>query len=429
MPAKNRHSWYVVGLLTVCYVLSLIDRLIVGLLVEPMKASLGLSDFEIALLQGPAFAILYAVLGVPLGRVADIWNRKNLISIAIALWSVATMGCGLAGGFISLLIARIGVGVGEAALSPSAYSMFADMFDKGRLGRAISVFTVGGIAGVGLSLLLGGALFGYFSSIGPVSLLGFGVLLPWQMTFVVLGIPGIAIAFVIYFGVQEPERAGAQRTVEPVAAVAGYIIGHGRFYASIFVLHALIAGVLYGFYNWAPSYLIRDFAMGPQIVGPRFGLLAIAAGITGPLLAGWIADRLQVRYGATAPLFTAGGFFAVLAVVSLFAFRADTFELALVGCGMVALFGSAMLGLPPIALQLATPNRMRGQVSGLSLMISNLVGLGAGPVVIAGLSEFVFPDQGLGFVLMVVIATTSVCGAALGFWATLKADRKILGNE
>jgi MFS family permease len=425
MQSTNRYSWSVVGLLTICYVLSLIDRLIVGLLVEPMKVSLGLNDFEIALLQGPAFAILYAVLGVPLGRVADIWNRKNLIAIAIALWSISTVGCGLAGGFLSFLIARIGVGVGEAALSPSAYSMMADMFEKHRLGRAISVFTIGGIAGVGLSLMLGGALFGHFSDIGPVSLFGLGTLMPWQMTFVSLGVPGMAMAVVIYLAVNEPERVGGQQTVEPISAVAGHIFNNRKLYISTFVMHALIAGVLYGFYNWAPSYLIRDFDVGPRIVGPRFGLLAIAAGITGPLLAGWITDRMQARFGATAPLRTAAGIFVILGLASLFAFRANSFELALVGCSVVAFFGSSMLGLPPIALQLAAPNRMRGQISGVSLMISNLIGLGAGPVVIAGLSEFVFPDKGLGFVLMVVITFISVLGAVLGFWASSEKSRHL----
>jgi MFS family permease len=418
MTLMRNSPWYVVGVLTLCYVLSLIDRLIVGLLVEPMKASLGLSDFEIALLQGPAFAILYALLGVPLGRVADMWNRKNLISIAIALWSISTIGCGLAGGFLSFLIARVGVGVGEAALSPSAYSMFSDLFEKQKLGRAISTFTVGGIAGVGLSLLLGGALFGHFSSVGPVDIPGLGALQPWQMTFVSLGVPGIVIALIVYGTVREPARNDADQVVESVAAVAANIRDRSGLYFSTFALHALIAGVLYGFYNWAPSYLIRDFGVGPEIVGPRFGLIAIAAGVAGPLLAGWIADALQPRFGVVAPLKTAGMFFVALGVVSLFAFRADSFELALVGCGVVAFIGSAMLGLPPIALQLFTPNRMRGQVSGISLMISNLVGLGMGPVVIAGLSEFVFRDQGLGFVLGFVIVCGSALGAAIAYRVT-----------
>lgn len=425
MTMAKSGSWYAVVLLAVCYIFSLIDRLIVGLLVGPMKETLGLSDFEIALLQGPAFAILYAVLGVPLGRAADVWNRKNLVALAVAVWSICTLGCGLAGGFASFLVARIGVGVGEAALSPAAYSMFADMFDKRQLGRAISIFTIGGILGAGLSLSLGGAIYGYYAGVGPVSLPLLGTLVPWQMTFVSLGVPGVAVALLVYLSVREPVRAGGAREVEPISAVFGQIIKGRAFYVSVFILHALISGVMYGFYNWAPSYLIREFDITPQFVGVRFGVIAIATGVLGPIVTGLIADKMQPKYGAVAPVRTMGGAFTILAVVALFAFRASTFELALVGCGVVAFLGSAMIGLPPLAIQLATPNRMRGQISGVSLMFANLLGLGAGPVLIAGLSEFVFPEEGLGFVLMLVLASIAACGATIALWVSSLRQQKL----
>ena len=271
-----------VAILTACYVFSLIDRLVINLLVDPIKADLGLSDLQIALIQGPAFAVLYATSGAPLGRLADIVNRRSLAACAIGFWSICTALTGAAGNFLSLALARVGVGVGEAALTPAAYSLFADGVRPDRLGRAISIYTAGGALGSGLALLAGGAIY----ALAEGSSLGIA---PWRVTLFVVALPGVLLALLIMLIVIEPARRD-QGARPSVRTVLGHVAQARHFYGWAFLAYAALSTVLYGFMAWAPSLLVRGFDLSPGAAGLRFGSAMLIAGVAGPIIAGWLAD-------------------------------------------------------------------------------------------------------------------------------------------
>lgn len=411
MTDSSARAWFLVAALTVCYVVSLLDRLIVSLLVEPMKVDLSLSDLHIALLQGPAFALFYATMSLPLGRLADLVNRRNLVAAAMAFWSLCTMGCGAAGSFAFLFAARVGVGAGEAALTPAAYSMLADTFNRDRLGRALAVYTIGGVTGNGLALLLGGAIFAYFDSHGAPALPMLRTLEPWQLTFLAVGLPGVAVALFIRFAINEPGRHDAVER-PPIAATLRHVWSTRSLYLPAFLAYASLCALIYAFTAWMPSYLIRGFSMTTAQASAAFGTLMLTAGAAGPLVAGWIADRRQAQAGLLAPLQVMGAFFVLVLLVAPFAFVAGNVSAALAGCAVVAFGATGLLGLVPLTIQIVAPNRMRGQVSGLNLMLGNLFGFGSGPVIVAALSERVFATPSLGRALAWALPGFALLGLA-----------------
>jgi len=405
-PALTPHDkdspriWIAVVILSACYVFSLIDRLIINLLVDPIKADLGLSDLQIALVQGPAFAVLYATAGAPLGRLADIVSRRGLAAAAIAFWSACTAVTGAAANFLTLAAARVGVGVGEAALTPAAYSLFADGVRRDRLGRAIAIYTAGGALGSGLALLGGGWLYGAFEAAGTTTA-------PWRLTLLAVGLPGLLLAAAVLLLVKEPPRRDAEAR-PAVRSVLAWLALHRRFYGWTFAAYAALSTLIYGFMAWTPSYLIRTFEIAPGEAGMRFGTAMLIGGVAGPLFAGWAVDRAASRLGLMAPLRVMAAAF-VCAIAAILALPWITGPgSAVILLGIVGFFATGMLGLPPIALQLATPGLMRGLVSGINLMIGNLIGLSLGPVAVALLSSRL--AGGLAPALVSVVVASALAG-------------------
>lgn len=397
---SDLRMWVTVGILTLCYVFSVVDRLVINLLVDPIRADLGLSDLEIALIQGPAFAILYATAGAPLGRLADVMSRRKLAAAAIAFWSACTALTGLATNFLSIAAARIGVGVGEAALTPVAYSLFADGLRRERLARAIAIYTAGGALGSGLALIGGGWLYATFEAMGTA-------MMPWRLTLLAVGLPGLLLAgLVLLFVIEPPRRDPGPRL--PVRHVLGHIAAQRSFYGWTFLAYAALATLLYAFMAWAPSHLIRGFGLTPGEAGMRFGTAMLVAGIGGPLLAGWVVDRIALKMGALAPLrVMSAAFLCAIGLALVLPFVGDL-NAAVVLLGAIGFFSTGMLGLPPTALQFATPGRMRGLVSGINLMVGNLIGLSLGPVAVALLSARM--AGGLAPALAAVMAVAGVVG-------------------
>lgn len=411
MKTTAARAWFAVGMLTTCYVVSLLDRLVVSLLVEPMKRDLALSDVQVALIQGPAFALFYATMSLPLGRFADLVNRRNLIAGAMLFWSVCTGACGLAAGFAALFAARIGVGAGEAALTPAAYSMLADLFRREQLGRALAVYTIGGVAGNGIALVMGGAIYGYFETHGAPALPILRALAPWQLTFISVSVPGIVLALLIPIMLGEPDReAGSERP--RIAATLRHVWSERRMYVPAFAAYASLCALIYAFTSWMPSFLIRQFALNPAQAGTAFGTIMLTAGVAGPLIAGWAADRRLPVRGVMAPLEVMRAFFFIVAAVAPFAFTASNLSFALVGCSVVAFGSTGLLGLVPLLIQITAPNRMRGQISGLNLMLGNMLGFGTGPVLVAVLAEHAFTTAGLALALAAALPGFAVLGIA-----------------
>jgi MFS family permease len=287
-------GWYMVGVLTLAYVFSFVDRSILTLLVGPIKADLGLSDTQISLLHGLAFAIFYTALGIPIASLADRRNRRNLIVAGVAFWSVATAACGLARGFWQLFLARVGVGVGEAALSPAAYSMIADSFPEERLGRALGTYTMGAIAGAGLALVIGGAVIGLVSQAGDVSLPLVGTLRPWQAVFFAVGLPGLVVA--AWIGtLREPVRRALPGTPSAagVKPLWQWMKSHPGAYVAHLAGFAFLSIVLNTLVAWTPAHLFRNFGLKPAEVGLYLGALILVFGTAGVVIGGWYGDRLR----------------------------------------------------------------------------------------------------------------------------------------
>ena len=295
-------------------VVSFIDRQVITLLVQPIRADLGISDTEMSLLMGLAFALFYVTMGVPIAWLSDRYSRRTIIATGIFLWSLATAACGLARSFGQLFLARIGVGVGEATLTPAAYSMIADYFPKQILGRAIGLYAVGVYLGAGLALILGGAAVRLITASGPVDWPLVGTVVPWQLTFMVVSIPGLLIVLLMMFTVREPQRqnlAEAKGDSIPVRDVAQFMWTNRGTFGSIFFGYATGGMAFYGFMFWVPEFIRRSYGWDISDAGMAFGTLLVVLGTTGTYAGGWFCDWLTARGYKDAALRSLAAFFAI----------------------------------------------------------------------------------------------------------------------
>lgn len=391
------YRWYVVGVLSLAYCFSAIDARVLTLLVIPIKQDLGLSDFQISLLQGFAFALLYSVAAIPIGRFVDTSrNRTRIIVYGVLFWSLMTMLCGAARSFGQLFSARIGVGVGEATLSPTAYSLISDYFDSKRRALAISCYAIGYPIGGGLALIIGGALLQHFTGIGGTTLPVFGALAPWQMVFIVVGLPGVVIAGLL-MTVREPERRELAKGYEnrklPLSETFAWLRTHWRLYAMLIGSISLIGMLAIGVSLWYPTFLIRTYGMSIGEVGLYYGVLMLVCGTAGTIGGGWLSGRLMRSGRADANMRIVLGTMLLKALPLIVGPLMPNAALALGFMAIGTLIGQAAQGVMIAAIQDVTPNQFRGQVMALTLLAVNLVGLGLGASFIAAITDFGFGDE------------------------------------
>ncbi len=411
-PPPGRYGWWVVFVLIIAYTFSYIDRSILTLMVDPIRASLGISDVELSLLHGLAFALFYTVLGIPLGRVVDSRKRTNVVAIGVALWSVMTALCGLARTFGQMFLARVGVGVGEAALSPAAYSMLSDWFSGKQLTRALSLYTAAVYMGAGLATLVGGTL---IASIPPVETSWFGVLEPWRVVFILVGIPGLAVAALV-LTLREPVRRGVadDAGVPPLKDVIRYVWQRRAAYGWLIIGISIASTMWNGVGAWVPAHFMRIFGWSPAEVGVRFGTVMLVMGPCGIIFGGWFAGVMRDRGRADANVRI--GVISALAALpfGVFAPLAPTAWLSLAGFAVFIFAAALPYGGIPAALQELTPNRMRGQVSAVYLFFLNLAGIGIGPTLVALFTQNVFGrDDAVNYSIAVVVALTAPLSALL----------------
>ena len=426
-PAPG-YAWYVVAILTLAYTVSFIDRQILNLLVQPIRADLGISDTQISLLQGIAFAIFYSVLGVPIARLADRGNRRNIIAAGIFLWCLMTAACGLARNFLQLFIARIGVGVGEAALSPPAYSMIADYFPPDRLARATGTYALGVYSGAGIAMLVGGAVINAISQAGPIDVPLVGSLRPWQMAFIAVGLPGLLVGGLM-FTIKEPLRRGTSKTIESQAGrvtlrqAVQFLLTKWQFFLSIFVGLSMIGMVIIAILSWTPTYFIRLHGWTAGDVGFRYGMVLLLFGTSGSVIGGLIADWLRARGHSNGILLTTVGvsLIALPCAVAMPLMSQDIWSFALLV--PVTFLLASPVGLTAAAVQLVTPNRMRAQVTAVYFLVVALIGSGFGPLTVALCTDFVFgDDMAVGKSLALVSAVLTPLGVLSLWWGAGHRD-------
>ncbi len=399
---------YALGLLTLVYVVNFVDRQILAILLASIKADLGLSDFQLGLLGGTAFGIFYATLGVPIARLADIYSRKGVMAICLTIWSVMTAACGLAVGFWSLLALRVGVGVGEAGGSPPAHSMISDYYPAERRGTALGIFSLGVPLGILVGFMAGGWL---DESLG------------WRTAFMVVGLPGVALAIIVQLTLREPPRGHSEETsidapqaAAPTAREAARFLWRSRSFRHTAIGSGLYAFVGYSTTNWAPSFLSRSHGMAQGEIGTWLALIIGIGGGLGIYLGGSLSDKLSaddVRWRTWVP-----GIATALAVP--FGFVIFTTSNTLLA--LLMLIPPTFLGLmyqaPALAIAqgLATP-AMRATAGAILLFVINIIGLAMGPAFTGALSDALAPrfgDDSLRWAML--ITSLSYAWSALHFF-------------
>jgi MFS family permease len=419
-------AWYSVAVLMLMYIFSFIDRTTISLLVEPMKRDLHISDTQIGMLQGLAFALLYTFLGLPIARLSDRHSRRAIIAGGVFIWSIMATLCGLARSAVQLFIARIGVGVGEAALSPAAYSIITDSFPRSKLGGAFSVYNVGITIGAGTALLVGGIVVGAVSRAGATYTLPlFGPVHAWQMVFILTGAPGIVLPLLL-LTFREPKRRGLLQSGSAQAAAPGkpplrevlnYAWSNREFYGLHFVAMGLLALAGYAVASWLPTALIRAYGVSAGQAGKVIGVSAILMNSSGMLLAGVLCDRLTKRGWKDAPIVVAAISASGIAVLSSFPPFMPTVPLVWVALFISGITFNAYNGVGPMAVNQVTPNQYRAQISAVYLFVVNALGLGVGPTLVPFINEHLFHDPVKIRYSMVLVV---FCSAAVALILLLK---------
>jgi MFS family permease len=423
-----RYAWYVLAVLTGMYMFSFVDRQILSLLVPSIKRDLGVSDTQIGFLQGLSFALFYTLMGLPLGRMADSCNRRNLIAASIAVWSFFTALCAATKSYFTLFMARVGVGVGEAGLSPAAYSLIADYFPKRLIGTAISIFYFGLYLGSSLALLVGGMTVDALAKTPTVTLPILGTIASWRVTFLIVGLPGLIFAL-LAFTIREPRRRNLLLAADGKAAKTSFkeaFIQMGLRWQSVV---GISAGMIFQATNtyviiaWAPTYFLRVHGWTAGQAGKALAVIMIAFACTGMYLGGFLSDRWQKRGFADGPIKV-----AIISAVGIFLFLTPAtlvsdvrWTLVLMAIGMLLL--SLPMGVSVASLQLIFPNQVRGQVAALFLFCLNLGGQTMGPGVPGLLNDYWFHDENMiGASMALTIGVASFL-MLLVFLATLRPYR------
>jgi MFS family permease len=416
---RGAYRWYVLCVLVLAYVCSFIDRTIISVLVTPLKADLHLSDAQIGLLQGTAFALFYVTAGVLIARLADRYSRRNLIAAGLVVWCLATAGGTLANSFLALLVFRMAVGAGESTLTPSATSLISDLFPRERLGTAMSIYAAAPYMGTGLALIIGGAVLDHLLAQPRTVVPLLGQVRPWQFAFLIVGLPGLLIAIVLLWTVREPERkeicatAETQREAPSARDFARYMRDHSDVYSRLFLGISMLSLVGYGLTAWLPTYYVRAYGMSNVEIGSMLGPSFLIGGSLGALCGGLIGDALRLSR-PDAPVLLALTAVAGCLVFGAAVVLVDAPRLSSLLVIPTYVFKVLPLGALYGAMHAITPNRMRAQMMALFLFVDALVGLGLGPTVIGLFTDFVFRDESkLGLALLSTIAIAMTIAAVV----------------
>src|SRR5271170_3852013 len=430
-------AWYTVVVLLCAYIFSFIDRQILNLLVAPVRRDLAISDTQMSLLIGFSYALFYALLGLPFGRLADWVNRPRLIICGMLIWSVMTGGCGLVSSYAQLFVLRMGVGIGEATLTPAAYSMISDSFPPAKRSVPFSVYTMATYVGGGFAFLFGGLLLRSFGTREVFQLPLLGSVRAWQTLFLILGASGIVFVLML-LTLRDPSRKGARVLVRgvgkakverlPLGVIWKYFAENRTTLASLITGMALVALGAYGTSAWAITFLVRNHHMAASQAGIIFGGAQIVSGSLGMISAGklvsWLMQRGYRDAYMRVALMSCAGWVVPGILYPLVANTTAVVVLLYVG----TFFLCMPTCLIPAAILETVPNAMRGQATAVYLLIVNLIGLGLGPTAIALVTDHVFGyDAAVRYSLLIVPLAASLMAMTL-FLVGLKSYNASLGR-
>lgn len=390
-PVGSRYAWYVVGVLTLANVSGFLDRQVLSLLVPSIERDLRISDTQMSYLIGLSFSLFYTVLGLPIAWWADRASRRAIMSGGVALWSVMTTVSGLVATYPRLLLARIGVGVGEATLNAPSVSLIADYFPRERVGLAMSVWSLGTFLGSGLAYLIGGWLVGLATAAGTMRLPIVGALRSWQLVFVLVGAPGFLIALLL-LTVRDPRRRAVDRGTTGAAAIISHVRQHFRTFATLGLGFALSASVNFGIAAWLATFLVRTYGWTPARAGVVQGVLTMTVGVAATIAGGRVADVLVRRGYGDAPLrvgiIGAAGMLVCASIYPLM----PTAALAVAWLVAVNFFAAFPWGPASAAAAEMVPAPIRTQGAALYFLVLSLVSGTLGPTAVAFFTDSVFRD-------------------------------------
>jgi MFS family permease len=416
-PAR---SWWAIMIFTVALMFNYLDRQLMTLLITPIKADMGLSDTQVSLLIGFAFVLFYVLAGIPLARLIDRGPRKWIVASAIAFWSVMTAACGLARNSFELTVARMLVGVGESCNAPGTYSMTSDIFPRDKLAKPMSVIGIGTVAGSGMALLVGGGLVTWLTGIGPQTFPVVGTLKPWQMTFIIVGLPGVLWALLMLATVPEPPRREAAGTAAPsFGTTLSHLWTNVGTFGPMFMANGIKAMLSFGVTVWSPVYFERQFGYAPGQPGPILGIIALIVSPIGLVMGGWLAERMarngrkdanmRMVYLVTIPLIPVSIAYPLM----------ESAALAFVFVGLSLFLGSMGSGPANAAIQSVTPGRMRGTTTAIYIALYNVIGYGLGPLIVGLLNDNVFGEAGVGYSMVTLAAVAGPIGLFFA-WLSLR---------
>ena len=419
--AGLRQGHVALGIFLVAYILSFVDRQILSLMVEPIKQDLGLSDLQVGLLQGLAFALLYAVVSIPIGMLADRISRRRIIAVGVLFWSACTALCGFAGSYAHLFMARMGVGLGEASLSPSAHSWLSDAYPPAQLSRAMAIYNLGITIGGGLALLVGGAVVDMVAEQGALILPGIGPMPTWRAAFLLVALPGVLVAALVFLAREPARRAGWTKAGMPFRAALSHLRAHWRTFAAIYGNSTLLSIMGYGLAAWYPTLLIRTFDMTPGQASLRLGLIYLLLGSLGSLAGGFAAEKLSLRGVRDANLRITMILALLCLIPAVLAPLMSSATLLLMFFSVLTFCFNGYFGCSLAAIQLATPPSMRATGAALFLLANSLVGLSLGTAIVPLIDSALFGGHGQ---IGPALATVGLCAtlfAALAAWSGLRS--------
>lgn len=411
-PPRAQARW-ALALLFVAYILSFVDRIILSILVRPISADLQLSDVQFALVGGVAFALFYVTVGLPIGWLADRMSRRIIVAAGISLWSLCTILSGLAPSFGWLFLARMGVGVGEAALAPAAYSLIADFFPVTRRGRAVAFYTLGASIGSAIAYLAGGQLIGFATQQGAVCLPVLGALAPWRFVFVAAGLPGIVMAGLMLTMREPPRRSFAE---QPSGAGHGFIAflrAHRRVSIAYVAGYSFLNLPFAGFLLWGPALFGRVHGLGPAELALPFALIFLVAAILGQWAGATFTDRALTAGRRDAPFRTAMWCAVPLVPVAVAMPLLDNAIAALAALALLLFLTCASIGHHAVVAAMVAPNRLRGLYVALFFFVQNVMGQAIIALITGFLTDRVFgTPQSIGLSMAIV----GGLGAAIGLF-------------
>jgi MFS family permease len=422
-PAGAESPWpsaaaryYALGILTIAYVLAFIDRTIMSILVGPLKSDLHLSDTQVGLLNGLAFAIFYALMGLPLGFIIDRYPRKLVIAGGIALWSVVTATCGLAGNFVHLFVSRMGVGVGEAVLSPGAYSLMSDFFKPTERNRAAGIYTLGVSIGAALAYLAGGMIIQFAHKGGPLHLPLLGELAPWRFAFVIVGIPGLIVALLM-LTVPEPLRRKTpslkpQAPAEGQISLRAFLVSSWKPVLTCLLGYSLLNVPFVTVLQWGPAFFMRHYHLNPGQVGLILGCIFLGPSLLGQLFGGWLSDFRFGRGSKASVLQTAMICGLLLAPISAASMIVPSLTWSVILVGAMTFLVCASVGHGPASLTMISPGHLRGQMTAVYFIVIQILVLSFAGLLVALISDHILHDPArINVGMSIVSGVASLLGA------------------